>query len=205
MDPNTIASSILAQFATAWSAPVPVLTATTAAGLLIWWFVNREYAAQLARLRQDVASEQAEVTRLRNKMADTLPSPPRQPDAMTKRASPPAPVAPSLVTDAAAADARETRRAIASLQRAEDEARLAVVHNTEREAERAMPGMKAALITAQKRFGIPHVALDDEGQSPIYALEFRRRLLERILPMLEAGHYDEACAEAKAYMGKFGL
>ncbi len=100
-------------------------------------------------------------------------------------------------------EAGETQKAISALYKARDDARIAVLRGTDQAAERAIPGMKAALLTAQKRFGTPAVQLDD-SMPPVTALELQRRLLERILPMLDAGHYDEAREEARAYLDKMG-
>ena len=65
-------------------------------------------------------------------------------------------------------------------------------HNrTTREAEKEWPRMHAALLSANKEFGVPMPPIVNEA---VMDLECGRRFLEQILPLLRADHAAEAGA-----------
>lgn len=101
----------------------------------------------------------------------------------------------------AADDRRQLQRVIQSLTFAHMNAGSALADTPpsarERAAEREMPAMKAALLSANKLYGIPIPA---EGKTAMYDLELRRRMVEKILPFLQEGHTEEARQEAEAFL-----
>ena len=60
--------------------------------------------------------------------------------------------------------------------------------------------MKAALLSAHKHFQIP---LPPEKDNASTNLEIGRRLIEKILPFLEAKHIEEAGKEAAEFNKRF--
>ena len=65
-----------------------------------------------------------------------------------------------------------------------------------REAEKEWPRMYAALLSANKEFGIPIPPIVNKA---VMDLECGRRFLEQILPLLRAGHDEEARQAAATF------
>lgn len=103
----------------------------------------------------------------------------------------------------AASQAHQTKieagRVIDQLQRAKDNAAIALSRRSEREAERALPRVKAALLSANKQFGIPAPTWVDLA---IIDLHDGVRVIEESLPFLRDGHVEEAREAAKSYLAK---
>ena len=59
--------------------------------------------------------------------------------------------------------------------------------------------MKAALLSAHKHYGTPPLL---ETGEPDLDLELGRRIIEKVLPLLQEGHVDEALQEADAFMAR---
>lgn len=62
-----------------------------------------------------------------------------------------------------------------------------------------MPEMKAAMLSANKEFGIP---IPPQGESVVMSLQMQGLMIDKILPLLRAGHIEEAQQEAEALIGK---
>ena len=78
-----------------------------------------------------------------------------------------------------------------------DFARQSAYVRNPREAEMEWPKMQAALLSANKEFGIPMPPL---GFGPIADLERGKRLLEKVIPLLRAGHDEVARKEAQDFV-----
>jgi len=83
------------------------------------------------------------------------------------------------------------------MRSAKENAAIALSHNSERSAERALPRMRAALLSGHKRFGL--VNPPEIGRA-IVELECGRRYIERVLPFLSGGHVEEARREAQKFV-----
>lgn len=98
---------------------------------------------------------------------------------------------------------RERQRVIEALDYAKRHAAasMADVSSSGRElaASRAMPEMKAAMLSANKEFGIP---IPPQGESVVMSLQMQGLMIDKILPLLRAGHIEEAQQEAEALIGK---
>ena len=98
---------------------------------------------------------------------------------------------------------RERQRVIQSLNYAHQTAGMAMADvsssGRERAAERQLPGMKAAMLSAHKVFGLP---LPPESRTAVLDLELQRRMIETALPFLKEGHPDEARREAQAFLDR---
>lgn len=98
---------------------------------------------------------------------------------------------------------REDERVNDILRYAKDDAAIAASRytssNRNRTAESAIPRMKAALLSAHKHYGTP--PLFETGEAHL-DLELGRRLIEKVLPLLQEGHVDEARQEADAFMSR---
>lgn len=92
---------------------------------------------------------------------------------------------------------REDARVISSLKQAQFSAGIAMTRRSKREAEKEVPVLKAALLSATKHFNIPELPAADE---PEITLITGGRLIEKIMPFLEAGHFDEAKVEAQKFI-----
>ena len=107
------------------------------------------------------------------------------------------------VEDPERKEKRERQRVIQLLDHAQRSAAMAMADSSSsgrvRTAERQLPSMKAAILSANKLFGIPILP---EGSGAVLDLELQRRMIEMILPFLEAGHPDEAQQEAHAFLEK---
>jgi len=99
---------------------------------------------------------------------------------------------------------RERQRVIQSLDYAYRTAGAAMAESStagrNRAAERNIPRMKAAILSANKVFGTP---IPPEGKGAVLDLELSRRMIERILPFLREGHIDEAQREGVASLVRF--
>jgi hypothetical protein len=113
----------------------------------------------------------------------------------------PAPVEPSPPS---APNTGEHQRVIRALRGAKDSAAIAIRTSTDtnrvREAEREMPQIRAALLSANKLYGLP---MPTEGGGAVIALELHRRYIEKVLPYLQQGHIEEALRQAEAYLARF--
>lgn len=87
-----------------------------------------------------------------------------------------------------------------SIQMAKDGARRAAAKNNVREAEKEFPRLKAALLTANKEFGMP---IPPSGRGAVNDLELGLRFLEVVLPLLHEGHIEEAKTEAEGFLKRF--
>lgn len=94
---------------------------------------------------------------------------------------------------------RKNRAVISEMNTARHMAMIAVRHNSIREAEKEWPTMRAALLSAQKQFGMP---MPPTGKGYLIDLECGRRMLEKSVPLLESGHVDEALQEAQAFIDR---
>jgi hypothetical protein len=72
--------------------------------------------------------------------------------------------------------------------------------NDKVEAERTIPAMRAALLSANKYYGTP---LPPDHNDPIIYLELCRRLIEKMLPFMGQGHVQEAREEAASFLARF--
>lgn len=107
----------------------------------------------------------------------------------------------SLAGQAKKREANDARyKVIQQLNSASIRAKAAIGRNNVRESEKEWPTMLAALVSANKQFGIPMPKL---GTHPTLNLELARRLIEQCLPLLKSGHDDEAQATAITYLSKF--
>ena len=68
-----------------------------------------------------------------------------------------------------------------------------------REAEKEWPRMHTALLSANKEFGIPMPPIFNKA---VMDLECGKRLLEQTVPLLRAGHDDEAREAAQTFINK---
>lgn len=96
---------------------------------------------------------------------------------------------------------RERQRVIASLENALRVSGLAMADALPsarpRVAERELPTIKAAMLSAHKVFGLPQPT---GSSGAIIDLELRRRIIEIALPYLHEGHEDEARQEVEALL-----
>lgn len=110
---------------------------------------------------------------------------------------------PARTDDPARDDRRARQRVIQSLECAARCAGIAMADSSsagrERAAERELPGIRAAILSANKLHGIP---VPPEGRNAIDSLEIQRRMIEKILPFLKEGHTDEAQQEAGAFIAR---
>ena len=92
----------------------------------------------------------------------------------------------------------QDQKVIRALEDARNYAHTALSLRTQRDAEMALPEMKAALLSANKHFKIPMLPL---GLGAKLDIEAGMRLIEKINPLLDGGHIDEARTEAQAFIG----
>jgi hypothetical protein len=75
--------------------------------------------------------------------------------------------------------------------------------NRTRNAERVLPEVRAALLSANRLYGIPLPPEPKKSSSVPLFLEVHRRLIEKILPFLKQGHLAEAHNQANALLSVF--
>lgn len=92
---------------------------------------------------------------------------------------------------------RADRSVIGALKTAKSFGDNATADRDQRRMEAAASEMKAAFLSAHRRFGTP--LLPDFGNYRLN-IEVACRIIEKMLPFLEAGHVDEARAESQAYI-----
>lgn len=133
---------------------------------------------------------------------ESLPKAPAETPAVVPVREP-APVAAPVLEDQERKERRERQRVIQSLDHAHRVAGMAMADATssgrERVAERELPGMRAAMLSAHKVFGMP---LPPESRTALMDLELQRRMIEKALPFLQEGHPEEACREAQAFLDR---
>ncbi len=71
-------------------------------------------------------------------------------------------------------------------------------HGKPKEAEKEWPRMLAALLSAQKEFGIP---MPPSGIGALADLRIAEQMLEQVVPLLKAGHDAEAQQVAMSFIG----
>ena len=89
---------------------------------------------------------------------------------------------------------RAARKAIDALSHARSSAAYAIDLKDNWEGEKTRNIMRAALITAGKQFDLPEVP---ETGEIWFDLTVRMRLIDQVMPFLEAGHIEEARGEAQ--------
>ena len=92
---------------------------------------------------------------------------------------------------------RADQSAIGALIAAKRSGGIAIASKNRREAEAEISEMKAAFLSANKRFRTP--LLPDFGNADIN-LRVGCRIIEKMLPFLEAGHIEEARKEAQDFV-----
>jgi hypothetical protein len=86
MDANGIANAIGAQVLTAWHAPIPFLAAVIAVGLLIWWFVQREFATRLSNAESHKTLLEGQIEDYKDKLSGATPQEAKERIAELERA-----------------------------------------------------------------------------------------------------------------------
>jgi len=94
-------------------------------------------------------------------------------------------------------DKNADQSAIRALKNVKWSADIAIAGRDRREIEAEVNEMRAAFLTAHKRFGTPLLPdLADVSQK----VQAGRRIIEKMLPYLKAGHIDEAVREAQNFI-----
>jgi len=110
--------------------------------------------------------------------------------------------APKPINDPEITSTDKVARTLLFLSEAKRKATNTMAHNyTQPECERTLPIIRAALLSANKQFGIPLMA--ESGEAAL-DLEAGRRLIEKILPFLQQGHIDEARQAGRDWIEKLG-
>jgi hypothetical protein len=156
-------------------APVIFIAAVIVISIVIWRAMEWRYAGEIARLRSDRDDWQAKASapvRVAEAPAEATPRPLGRSDK---------------------------QRALDEIRLAMEYARVAIGEQTIVAAEGELPRMRAALLTANKHFGIE---IPSDGRDAVYTLEKGRRLLREVYPLLKAGHTDEARASGAAFVAR---
>ncbi len=107
--------------------------------------------------------------------------------------------APAPAKGAAKTDVRDRQAMISGIDYARQWAAVGARNRTAREAEKDWPRMLAALLSAQKEFGMPMPPI---GRGAILNVECGKRFLEQIVPLLQAGHDEEARQAGQAFIDR---
>ncbi|HEY0113071.1 MAG TPA: hypothetical protein VGB59_07940 [Allosphingosinicella sp.] len=181
-----------AEWANVSGAPLLFFGAVFLVGLGIWAFVHFIYKARVERLRQDVGSEQAEVARLRGKLAEASPP------AIQERQQV---VSPHGVAAAARTQQSDRGNAAIQVHAARTLARAALADRRDaRGIERAAAKLESTLLTVKKVYGIrtPQASGDARIDAQTWL-----RFLDDVWDFLRDGHVEEGREKAAAVSASY--
>jgi hypothetical protein len=100
------------------------------------------------------------------------------------------------------APTNEAGRALQALRRARDSAQIAIHNRSEAQAERANHEIKAAIISAQKQFGIPGMKISG-ADSQRHLASICVKFIDSFYPLLREGHISDAIKAAKKFLDEW--
>jgi hypothetical protein len=192
---ESTATTLQHQIATVFAAPAVYLVTVAALAGIIWMAIDWFYRGRISNLTERLARRDDEISLLKERVdkaeSGQIASAAEQPASTSSQ---------GVIAIDRGTDAIARQRAIAVLGNAaieaKDVARLGR-SAARAEAEKALPRMRAALLTAKKAFGTEIVPPIDP---PEIELELSRRLVEKVRPYLKEGHDEEARETAIKYL-----
>jgi hypothetical protein len=98
---------------------------------------------------------------------------------------------------------REEQAVTYALNSARDDARCALADTApsgqKRTAERQLPKLRSAMLSAHKLFGTP---IPPEDENALLEVEFHCRMIEQMLPYLRKGHIEEARNKGQEFIDR---
>lgn len=182
MDFESAIKSVGLQLAGVVAAPVPFVISLAILSVAIWQICRWYYDGRISSLEARLSFKTDEIATLKEKLA--------KPDAVESKPS--GSIVSDMVKSAAEKRITERKLALNKMTKALHDAETEKVFAKGRFSDRNVPALKAAILTAEKLFGIvPPYPLPENHGGPL-TLWSGINLLRQVLPLLEDGHDEEA-------------
>lgn len=182
MDFESAIKSVGSQLAVVVAAPVPFAISLGILAVAIWQICRWYYDGRISSLEARISFKTDEIATLKEKLA--------KPD--TAAGKPSGSIVNDIVKSAAEKRMTERKLALNKMAKALHDAETEQMFAKGRFSNRNVPALKAAILTAEKLFGIvPPYPLPQNHGGPL-TLGSGISLLRQILPLLEDGHDEEA-------------
>ncbi|MHA6721892.1 hypothetical protein [Sphingomonas sp. RS2018] len=182
MDFEGAIKSVGSQLAVVVAAPVPFVISLAILAVAIWQICHWYFDGRISSLEARLSFKTDEVAALKDKLA--------KPD--TPETKPSGSILNDMVKSAADKRITERKLALNKMAKALHDAEIEKTFAKGRFSDRNVPALRAAILTAEKLFGIvPPYPLPENHGGPL-TLWAGINLFRQVLPLLEDGHDEEA-------------